>query len=789
MVADSADQKPLPAATVTVSNRAGAVIKTIRTDKEGRFQVQLNGEERVLVTVSFVQYQSKQKELRLSGEPVNMGSILLVAQSGSLTEVVVKGKKSPVAFKIDKQVFQASQFANATGGTATDLIRNLPAVSVNGQGEIAFRGSTSFLVLLNGKPTQGEPAFVLAQLPAGSVEQIEVITSPGAAYDADGKAGILNIITKNSIQDGWMVQANVMGGLPPLADYNNGRTPQRYGADFTAGFRKNKWDITGGLNYLRNDLAGNRDGDVYTIINNIKTNFPSYGERSFKRYNYGGRLAIAYEFNPRNTISVGFYRGEKYQSRVADILYRNSKQNNNTGDTLSTFTYFNSNDQQRSGTFTLANAEYLHRFSPSAKWTVAFLYEQANLSGITYNRNLQEQFSTDTLQYTENPYTNPLHAYRLKTDYSKQYGKGVLQVGYQFRYDVQDGSFFYYDKILGTDQFVANPLFTSQVKASNYIHAAYAQYAGSKGKLNYSAGLRAEQSERDLSFTNSNGKEKLSLLNLFPSVQLRYRAWEKGVAKLGYNRRIKRTNNYELNPFPEREHSETLEQGDAKLLPELIGNLEFGIEQGLKKGNLFATLYYQQTTNPIQRVNKVFNDTILNRVYTNAGQATQWGLEANVNYQITPWWSTVVGGNVYQYHIQGSIFNNTVAVDNKSWVFSINSTQSFTLPHYWSLQLSVNYLSERVTAQGEDSYFLTPHFTVKKTTADRKWSFQMQWLNMDGGLKISNRQRITTRGADFYTTTNYIYETDQIQFSISYQLSKKNRKISLPQSEIGEKEF
>jgi ferric enterobactin receptor len=224
-------------------------------------------------------------------------------------------------------------------------------------------------------------------------------------------------------------------------------------------------------------------------------------------------------------------------------------------------------------------------------------------------------------------------------------------------------------------------------------------------------------------------------------------------------------------------------------LPEFISNYEAGIEQSFSKGNLFATIYYQVTANPIQRVNKVFNDTILNRVFTNAGRATQIGMETNFNYQLTPWWNTVVGGNMYKFRIKGTLFNNTVAINNSSWVYSINSTQSFTLPKYWSMQLSVNYLSLRATAQGEDSYFLTPHFTLKKTTADRRWAFQLQWLNMDGGLNSSNRQRITTRGGGFFTTTRYIYETDQLQLSVGFSLSKKNRKVTLPQSEIGEKEF
>ena len=216
-----------------------------------------------------------------------------------------------------------------------------------------------------------------------------------------------------------------------------------------------------------------------------------------------------------------------------------------------------------------------------------------------------------------------------------------------------------------------------------------------------------------------------------------------------------------------------------------VGGL--GVAQYQQQGA--AGKYNQSVQNPIQRVNKVFNDSILNRVFTNAGMARQIGIESNFNCTINNWWTMAIGGNVYQYSVTGKIFNGLIEVSNSSWVYSFTNTQSFTLPKNWSMQLSINYLSQKVTAQGEDSRFLTPHFTVKKLSADKKWSFQMQWLNIDAGLKQSNRQRITTYGKDFYTTTNYIYETDQFQFSMGYSLAKKNRKINLPNSEMAEKEF
>ena len=393
------------------------------------------------------------------------------------------------------------------------------------------------------------------------------------------------------------------------------------------------------------------------------------------------------------------------------------------------------------------------------------------------------------IQETINPSKNPLHAYRLKADLTDKKGSRVWQTGYQFRYDEQLGDFLYRYKNLGMQEFAKDLFFSSQVAVRNNIHAGYLQYSNAKGRLSYQAGLRAEQMLRNLSFSDNVPGNRLPLLNLFPSYLFRYTLAENVVIKQSFTRRIKRTTNFELNPFPEREHSETLEQGDPALLPELTGIWELGVEHKLSKGSFSLSLYHQRTKNPIQRVNKVYNDTILGRIFTNAGLARQTGAEANFTYRISKAWQMIVGGNVYKYDIRGSLFNGSLPFSNNSWVYSINATQSFALKANWQLQFSVNYLSLRATAQGEDGAFLTPNFSVKKTSKDNRWSFQAQWLFMDMGLGISNIQRITTRGSNFYTTTNYIYEPDQLQFSVGFNLAKKNRKISLPQSEMAEKEF
>ena len=275
----------------------------------------------------FIGYQNKFLPVDLtSRRQVNVGNVSLAPGSELLNQVTITGEKLNSLNKIDKQSYRADQFESAKGGTAVDVLKNLPSVSVNGEGQISVRGSTGFLVLVNGKPVLTDAQTVLSQLPANSLENIELITSPSAKYDPDGKAGIINIITKKGANDGFTLTTNAQAGLPSTTDYDNKEKPQRFGGDITINFRKDKWDISVGGNYLRNDNAGYREGDVFTknFTNNTITRFPSNGERSFDKYNFAGRLSAIYSADKNNTFSLGFFSGKRYQGRLADILYNNT---------------------------------------------------------------------------------------------------------------------------------------------------------------------------------------------------------------------------------------------------------------------------------------------------------------------------------------------------------------------------------------------------------------------------------------------------------------------------------
>lgn len=779
------------------------------TDENGLFEVEMPNQV-VYIQAQFLGFEAFFSDTFTAAERSNFGEIGLRLSSASLDAVEVTSRAISSVHKVDKQVFDAAQFQNARGGSATDVLRNLPAVSVNSLGEISVRGATGFLVMLNGKPIQGDPLVFLQQIPANSIDDVEIVTAPSAKYDPDGNAGIINIKTRKAVTDGAYLMVNTLIGLPSIEPYDNQNNTPRFGADVTYNFRKGKWDVSAGLDYRRYDISGRREGYVNTYLNEVLTEFPSDGERSFDEINYSGRLSLSYTPKKNQTFTLGLYAGNRDKERTADILYLNQQrtlipadqylgaeayydlfletnQAFQEGQVLDQFTYFNENLRVRRGDFVIGALDYAVQFADQSQLKLSGLYERTVLGGPTDNANLAFPNTAEIYQLQFNTNDNPLDGIRLQADYSKKLGENQWESGYVYRYLQHPGDFDYFDRDLVNNIWVENPLFTNNINLIRSIHAVYSQISGKAQKLTYTVGLRLEHFDRTVEIDRPDETFELDQFNLFPSLNLGYQLTEGLTAKAGYSRRIERTTTFKMTPFPEREHSETLEQGDAELLPEYIDLVEVGLVQQWGDHSVFANVYFRNIENVINRVNTVFNDTILNRIYTNVGTATALGLEVGTTFYPMKNWRMYLGGNVYNYQIEGKLFGDNINTSNTIYSINANSTVDFSAT--FSAQLAFNYLSERVTAQGRDSEFYNPSLTLRKSFKDKQFAVSLQWLNIDMGLWSANEQRITTERSDFFTTTNYVYEVDILQLTLTYQLNQIAKKVNLPKSEFGAKEF
>jgi outer membrane receptor protein involved in Fe transport len=499
-------------------------------------------------------------------------------------------------------------------------------------------------------------------LPANAIAKVEVITAPSAKYDPEGKAGIINIFTKKGALNGTFTQINIRAGAPSIEDYNNSEAAIRYGVDATFNYRKDKWNLSLGASYQRNDLAGRREGDVFTIINDIKTSFPSDGERSFDEENYSGRFTVDYTPSKSNEFSVGFFAGKRSKDRRADIVYfdNNAEQPADSNNRLYTFQYFNENLRIRKSDFALGSFEYAHTFTNTSKFSTSFLYEYTFLGGPTTNRNLGFPTTSQIIQDEYNTNDNPLNGTLLRVDYEfADFSFGKLETGYQYRFLDHQGDFLYTRRNNSTGVFETVPEFTSEIDLKRTLHSGYVNLSGKKEKWEYIAGIRLEKMDRKLTLQGADQTNSevipYDYLQLFPSATIQYNLKNKAKIKAAYSRRVQRTTTFKMNPFREREHSETLEQGDKNLLPEFVDLVEIGISKRYKKGNsVYATAYLRNVKNLVNRVNEVFNDTILDRIYTNVGRGKSLGLELGAQLKPTENWSNFIGVNVFNFDIHGA---------------------------------------------------------------------------------------------------------------------------------------
>ena len=805
------ESNPLEYATAALFHEEDNRLQTgVITNQEGFFEIKNIPNGRYYLELSFIGYSTKtvQKlELSKSQKTINLGVVSLEL-GNQLGEIELRSERATVVHKIDRQVFDSRNFQSSLGGTATDVIKNLPSVSVNGLGDISIRGSKGFAVLINGKPTQGQVSSILAQLPANSLDKIEVITAPSAKYDPDGKGGILNIITKKGAANGIFSQVNIRGGLPSIEPYGTQRAAQRYGIDATVNSRTNLWNISASASYNRNDKTGRREGELY-IINRLQdrqTFLPSDGERSFDDVNYNGRLNVEYMPNKSDRYSLGFFAGKRTKERLADITYYNNRSVSPIGSEQSTssFSYYNHNLRIRRGDFVLGSFDYDHDFSNGSKITNSVLYEYTFLGGPTYNDNVDTPDYNTIYQQEYNTNDNPLHGVRYNLDYAfKPFSFGQLEAGYQFRSLNHKGDFVYQrDGVLV-------PEFSSNIQLKRITHSGYSQFIGTNTKWDYMAGIRLESMDRSYSESllseASPNDYTYDYVKLFPSASLQYTVNEDTKIKAAYSKRVNRTTTLKMNSFAEREHSEVFEQGDNRLLPEFIDLVELGITKEFdSKNSVYATLYYRHVDNVITRVNTLVSqskggviDSILNRVYSNVGKSNAKGIELGAQFKLNPNWSNFIGANIFNYDIDGQfVFRHRDGIDrnyrinNQNTVYSFNMNSTYALKQNASIQFTFNYTSERNTAQGNDSRFYTPNLTFKKSFLNNQLVATLQWQNMDMGLLKTNEQSIaTSRANEFYTYTNYVYEVDMVILNISYTFNNVKNRSKFIKSEFGKREF
>lgn len=777
-VRDEKTSKAIQFTNVSLWKKDSTVYQGTLSDSLGRFSF-----KNIPANISFVKVQAL--GYRTYNESIvgksSFLTINLKPENTVLNEVFVQGERSVSDIQIDKQIFNTRQFQNSANGTGLDLIQRLPSVTVNTEGNVTLRGSSGFVLLVDGKPSSRNPADILAQIPSNLIESVEVLTTPSAKYDADGKAGMINIITKKDSKIGTSWSGNIMNG---------GTNPLRWGGDLLWTYAEKKWNIFAAADYRRFDIEGFRVGEIRTILKDTLTYMPSTGIRDYKDFQYSFKAGGSFTPNTSDVFNWSAYVGEKQTDRTANLHYQDFIQ---TGNSLSLFSnqfksplreFYNQNLFVRSGKFQTFTADYSHSYLNKSKLSLLALYEFSELGGPLNNYDTYEG-SNKLLLWERSTETSPLTALRFQLDYSIPLSNNSkLEMGYHIRQIQHDGNFLFERLNPASQQWKSDPNFSDQMKLSQKIHAPYLQFNGVKKSFTYAMGLRAEYMDRALTHqAEPNKTYALQQLYLFPSFQGLWKLSETHSFRIAYSRRIDRPTTKSMSPFKNHRHAETIETGDPNLLPEIANVFEAGISKSFQDVSFTATAYVNFLRDKVFRVNEIYSKTILGRTYTNAGNAQSTGMEFTTEIKATKNWKIYLSGNLYQFDVQGK-FNGIESTQN-SFNYNFNGNTVIDISPRLRFAWDVNYLSKSVTTQGMDSELLLSNASLKYTLWKNTGNLTFQVQNVFN----TNIQTIQTQTKDFYSSTDYRKWDRVFQISLGFRINDRGQKVKSTKTDYGERDF
>ncbi|RZS95685.1 outer membrane receptor protein involved in Fe transport [Cecembia calidifontis] len=777
-VIDKNSYEPLPFASIRFFDAQQKMISGTTTDDNGSYSINIPDSNYLKAEASFVGFSSKDTVLHLNPSTNHITlNIQLVSELAEMDEVLIQGDALSAQMKLDKQEFAASQLGNTVSGTGMDVLSRLPSVTVNAEGNIMMRGNAEFLVTVNGVISNQSPADILAQIPANMIEKVELLTSPSARMDADGKAGIINIVTKKEFQKGWGMVAN--------GNFSNFDLP-RYGSDITLHHSSGKFTSFLSGNFRRFDIGGSRIGEIRTLVGDTLTWSPSSGERPTSERIWGLRGGTTYSGKNNLIISASGFYGQRRNDRTANLVYNEYSV---LGEDLDyTFnqspdrTFLNENLFVREGKFLTTSIDANKTFENKHRLSFATVYERSTLGGPLSNRDTDLGSGEVTL-LERSIEVSPLNGWRIQGDYLFPVGDAMsVETGYLWKTVRHQGDFLFerFDNEL--DDWYRDPDFNDVLDLRQTVQGGYIQVNGKFRDISFSGGLRGEHTYRNLVHQLGETPYLMDRFDFFPSFQALWKLSKECELRATYSKRIDRPTTRDLAPFKNHRHSEAIWQGDPDLQPEISHNFEMGLTKHYNPVTLIFNAYHNRVSNLIFRVNQPYNRIILLTLATNAGDSQSTGLEAISDWEISDKFKLYLSGNLFYFQINNIEISDRPSTS--SFNYNLNSNISYKPAPRWKVQWDATYLSKSVTAQGFDTDLLLSNIGLN-FVINSNLSTDLIFQNIFN----TNFQTINTRGFEFLSSTEYGRFDRIIQLSLTYNFNGRSKSAKQVKTEYGERDF
>ncbi len=695
-VVESGSGQPVPYATVVaIDAKSEENIDGTTTGNDGSFSFRVPPSD-FYIEVSFIGFETKTlRDFNIQNGRLNLGRILLEESTEALDEVQVRAEKSTVEFKLDKRVFNVGQDISSTGMGALEVLNNVPSVNVNIEGEISLRGNEGVQILINGKPSvlADEQSNALGTLTADMIESIEVITNPSAKYEAEGTAGIINIILKKEEKKGLNGSISANTGIPDnhsLGLSLNLRTENfNFFTQMGAGYRS----------LPRFNEAINENKITGTTIRSEGVDF-----RNERFYNI--TLGTDYHINDWNVLTLS-----------GNFAYEIEDQPSETD-----FTRLDENDDlisqwRREETTEATNPKYQYdlQYQKQFKDHEDHVLQISTL-GSFFGKELSSDFinttisgeDADAVQQTESDFQQADYIFKL--DYTDPLSdKWTIEAGSQFEINDVGNDYAVFDIVDGAQ--VPDLDLTNNFEYDQKVLGVYGTGAYEGEKWGVKLGLRAEHTDLQTLLTNTGEENFQNYTNLFPSAHISYKISQPFSLQLGYSRRIDRPRLWDLNPFFNIGNNFNIRRGNPDLQPEFSDSYELMGIFIFEKVTLNAGLFHLYTTDVTERVS-IFEDNVNITTPMNIGTNRTTGLELNGKYSPAKW-VTLNGDFNYGFFMrEGTFESQDFDFNGDRW--NTRLTTKFKLPAGFDVELAGNYRSRFPTVQGEVSGFAFANAGVRK---------------------------------------------------------------------------
>lgn len=758
-ILDKGTNLPVEYATISVFNmEGGSLVTGTISGENGQFSISDIKKGEYFLKIEFIGYKAYViDQLEITGsKTIDIGTVFLEEDSKQLEEIVVLSQANEVEYKIDKKVVSVAKELSSASMTAVEVLENVPSVRVDFEGNVLLRGSSSFIVLVDGKPTVLEPSDVLRQIPASNIQNIEIITNPSSKYQPDGSGGIINVITKK----------NRVRGASGLF---NGRLGSfgAYGADFLLNYNK------GGSNmFLGADIReSTRPNEVMsrrvTEDNDTTTLIVSNGTGEFIRSGWGVRGGWDWNISDKDKFSlegrVGHWMGEGgSQSRYSTVQM--------PGDFLLDEATIGS--WSRGGLYMNFTSTLSHAFAQENEELMLQVNYGSGNSDEKNETYLLDGVTNDVKNGSAISETGPSGGWEIRLDYTKPIAnESSLELGSHIRLREINDDIRIFDYDADIEELILQPEKSNDIDYRRDIYGVYGVYKGKSKALGYQFGLRGEYTKRNISSTSSLAISDITRLDYFPTFHFSYDLKNENQLMANYTRRINRPRSWYLEPFITWSDMFNVRQGNPDLLPEYIHAFEINYIKNWESSRLSLETYYRITQNKVDRITSVYDEGVLLSSFDNIGTDYAFGVETMYNIKVIKWWELNVTGNLFYYEIKSEI-EDSGNLGSSSFNWNARVSNVFNIWSNLKLQLDGSYYSPTVTVQGKDKSYYTVNMGLKNDFFKRKLSVTLQVRDIfASGIRVSEIQTPTV-----YNYRSRFSKAPYVTLNLSYKFNNYQRR-------------